>query len=297
MQQLLPQSYLVRWGLLNMQKQNLQEIRIRSNKPLFLTYHGKEWKREDIIVEPLDVEQIFGWLCGYGVYAYQEEIAQGFITIQGGHRVGIGGQVLVGEDGRIKSMKNISSILIRVSHEVKGVAKSTLPRLYQNGCLCNTLILSPPGCGKTTFLRDLVRMVSDGTAYAEGQNVTLIDEREELAGMYGGCPTLEVGKRTDVITGCNKATAMEMCLRALGPQVVAVDEIYDKKDLRAVKRLYGSGIVILATHHADSIETFFQKPFGQKVKKTKIFTRIVLLGKEQGSYLVKQIYKDEEADA
>lgn len=289
MRQLLPESYIVRWHLQGIEREKLQEIRLRCGKTLFLTYEGVELERADIIVTRADVEQIFQWLCGYGVYAYQEEIAKGYITVQGGHRVGIGGQVLLDSTGNAVHMKYISSILIRVCHDVKGVADGVLDSLYENGHLKSTLILSPPGCGKTTLLRDLVRQVSDGNVYSKGKNVSLIDEREELAAVYAGGPTVDVGKRTDVISGCEKALAMEMCLRALGPEVVAVDEIYSEKDLLAVKRLHGCGCVILATHHAYSFEEFREKRFGKEVLENGMFQRFVVLGKKSGKYVISEV--------
>lgn len=295
MEQLLPQEYIKRWGLESIQKEDLQEIRIRTAKPLYFTYRGQEVEKKQIIVSASDVMQIFTWLCGYGVYAYQEEIAKGYITIRGGHRVGIAGEVLTDERGRVKSIKYVSSMLIRVSHDIKGVAEQFLSELYEQGMICDTLLLSRPGCGKTTFLRDLVRSVSNGNAYGAGQSVSVIDEREELSAMCEGIPTLDIGRRTDVICGCSKAEGMEMCLRALAPKVVAVDEIYNKKDVKALRRLHGSGCVILATHHADSLTQFLEKPFGKKVQKEQLFSRIVLLTRENGQYLVQEIYKRGEA--
>ncbi len=291
MQELLPESFLKQWNLKDLDKKRLQEIRLRAGQPLILTYAGKEQELCEVCVKKRDIEQILEWLCGYGIYAYQEEMAKGYLSIKGGHRVGIGGQVVCDPTGSVTQFKYISSLLIRVSHNITGIAEPLLDRLYRQGKILNTLILSPPGCGKTTLLRDLLRSVSDGNRCGKGQNVSLIDEREELAHSYMGVPVLNVGRRTDVISGCEKAVAMEMCLRSLGPEVVAVDEIYSEKDLEAVKRLKGCGCAILATHHAYTFEEFSEKPFGKEAISEKLFERFVLLEKREGMYGVKDVFE------
>jgi stage III sporulation protein AA len=292
MRQLLPENYLSKWKLMHLQKEKLQEIRLRCGQPLCLTYDGAEQVFSEYVVRKLDIELIFQWLCEYGVYAYQEEMEKGYVTIQGGHRVGIGGQMILDGAGKVMRIKHINSLLIRVSHDVTGIAETLIKKLYISGYLQNTLILSPPGCGKTTLLRDLVRQVSNGTTIAPGVNVSLVDEREELAAVYMGVPTMDVGKRTDIISGCEKAVAMEMCLRALGPEVVAVDEVYSENDLAALVRLQGCGCAILATHHAYSWDEFFEKPFGREVMQQKIFKRFILLEKKDGKYNISGVFDE-----
>lgn len=304
MRALLPEHYLRKWDLLVLKKECLQEIRLRVGRVPMLTYNGQEricgkdtsehlGKKNDFVISKSDIEQIFQWLCGYGVYAYQEEMKKGYITIQGGHRVGIGGQVSFNSQGNVIGMKYINSLLIRVSHDVKGIGDALLEELYINGRPRSTLILSPPGCGKTTLLRDLIRCFSKGSTFGNGQNVSVIDEREELAAAYMGVATLDLGPRTDLILGCDKSTGMEMCLRALGPNIVAVDEIYSKADVESIKRLKGCGCAILATHHATDYNDFSNKPFGKELLMEQIFDRFIVLGKENGKYIVKEIVKRE----
>ncbi len=293
MNRLLPDKYLMLWKLKNIEIEKLQEIRIRVGTPILIRYLGVERELPTPFVSKEDVELIFEWLCGYGVYAYQEEIKRGYLTIQGGHRIGIAGQAVCDALGNVITIKYISSLNIRISHEIKDASKAVLEKLYQNGEVLNTLIFSPPACGKTSLLRDLIQKISDGNEYGVGERVSVIDEREELTAPYLGVPSYNMGCRTDVLSSCPKSTGMEMCLRSLSPKVVAVDEIYSKEDLEGIKKLIGCGCKIIATHHCDSLEDFQKKEFGMDLIKKSFFQRYLILTRRDGKYEIEGVYNQE----
>ena len=173
----------------------LQEIRFRIGRPVLFYIDGEEWfATEDgslqktlqptlqWIASRKEILQIIQHICRYSMYAYEEELGKGFISTAFGCRVGVAGEVLMGTDGSVKNIRCISSLNIRVAHEAKGIAGAVLPYLYEEKKLCSTLLISPPGCGKTTLLRDIIRMVSDGNRLAGGMTVGVVDERSELAG-------------------------------------------------------------------------------------------------------------------
>lgn len=207
----------------------LQEIRLRVGKPLILVYKNRELmlpvkRSEKYRVTKEDMRETLDYICHYSLYAYETEMRQGFITVEGGHRVGIAGKVIL-EDDQIKNMQYISSMNIRVSHEVVGCADSILPYITRNREVCHTLIISPPRCGKTTLIRDLIRQISDGNGYVKGCTVGVVDERSELGGCYLGIAQNDMGMRTDILDGCPKAEVIILLIRSMAPRVLAVDEI------------------------------------------------------------------------
>ena len=169
-----------------------------------------------------ELEEILEHICHYSPYAFEEELRRGFVTVAGGHRVGVAGQAILETDGGIRTLKNISFLNIRVAHQVKGAADRVMPEMYRNGMLRSALIISPPGCGKTTLLRDLIRQISDGNAYGRGMTVGVVDERSESAGSFLGRPQNDVGMRTDVLDSCPKDKGMLLLLRSMSPRVVAI---------------------------------------------------------------------------
>ena len=212
-------------------------------------------------------------MCSYSLYAFENELRQGFLTVQGGHRIGFAGKVILNTDGSVRNFSCIRFLNVRISHEILGMADPVLPYLFQQGELWNTLIISPPGCGKTTLLRDLIRQVSDGTDTRQGQQVSVVDERSEIAGSYQGIPQNQVGIRTDVLDACPKTEGMMLLVRSMTPQVIAVDEIGSKEDLAALQRIAVCGTGVLATMHGYSL-----KDVEDKLGKSKsLFGRFLLL--------------------
>ena len=225
--------------------EQVQEIRLRVHAPLLMICSNREYyitregnlsmrAAEAYLVTRDALKETLDYMSSYSLYAFEEEIRQGFITIQGGHRIGIAGKIITDGHG-IRSMKFISFINVRLSHQVKGCAGTVLPYLYDRDMIFHTLIVSPPRCGKTTLLRDIIRQVSNGSREHAGLTIGVIDERSEIGACYQGIPQNELGIRTDILDCCPKAQGMMMLIRTMSPQVIAVDEIGSREDLEAIR--------------------------------------------------------------
>lgn len=268
----------------------LQEIRLRIGKPLIIISNNVEWVMSKII-EKEEFMETLEYVSNYSLYAFENELKQGFITIEGGHRVGISGQVYI-ENGEVKNFKNISSMNIRVSHEILDCANVILPYITKNREVLNTLIISPPRCGKTTLLRDLIRQVSDGNYYVKGCTVGVVDERSELGGCYLGVPQKHLGIRTDILDACPKSKGMMMLVRSMSPNVIAVDELGGAEDVHAMEYAMNCGCKMLATAHGSSMEEIRKKPLFEELVKEHRFDRYVVLGNQGRIGVVEGIYDD-----
>lgn len=301
---IFPQYLREFWGQAAAYHEILEEIRLRVGKPVLVRLHDGEYFLDGQghftkelaaarKMESTELADILNQICHDSVYAYEDEIKQGFLTVLGGHRVGIAGQAVVEEDGRIRTVKHIAAMNIRIAHEVKGAADKVLPSLYEAGRLCNTLIISPPGCGKTTLLRDIIRQVSDGNDFGSGRTVGVVDERSEIAGCYMGVPQNDVGLRTDVLDSCPKVYGMMMLIRSMSPEVVAIDELGSAEDVEAMRRVSACGCGLLATVHGFGAEELKQKEYMAGMLQEGLFSRYIVMDRKNGRPRVSGIYKKE----
>lgn len=278
---------------------SVEEIRLRINRPVFVLCKGKEkyltkfneLKPSNTLQNPRivtkdDLVESLNYISRYSRYACEEEIRQGFFTIQGGHRIGIGGQVIV-EKEQVRSFKQITFLTIRIAHEIKGCASFLLPYLYEDGHFLHTLIAAGPGNGKTTLLRDLIRQISNGNDEHTGVNVGVVDERSEIGASFLGVPQNDVGIRTDILDACPKVVGIKMLLRTMNPAVIAVDEIGTLKDLEAIYQIIGCGCTILATAHSRMDNHLFLHTI---LEGKKLFERIVMLGNRENNEQIVSIY-------
>ncbi|MDR1700482.1 MAG: stage III sporulation protein AA [Lachnoclostridium sp.] len=298
---------------LDIEYEKLQEIHLRVGRPLMLIYDNRELilnrKNHSIknknstgagqtyIMNAEDLQESMEYISNYSMYAFEEELRQGFITIQGGHRVGIAGKAVM-QGNHVSGIRHVSFINIRLSHQIRGCADDVMRYIADKGKVFHTLIISPPKCGKTTLLRDIIRQLSDGkrsyngVPEREGKNIAVVDERSELGACYQGVPQNDLGIRTDVLDCCPKAEGMMMMIRSMSPDVIAVDEIGSKADMEAIHHAINCGCVIIATVHGSNMDDVRKKPILGQLVTEKVFQRYIILTNEGHVGKVKEIFDE-----
>ncbi|MEN8075626.1 stage III sporulation protein AA [Clostridioides difficile] len=269
----------------------IQEIRIKIGKPIILNLSIGE-KVLDYRVTTDDLKYMMTKISNYSLYAFEEEIKQGYITLKGGHRVGLAGECVISK-GEVRTIKNISSLNIRICKEVIGASNKVMKLIAENDRVYNTLIVSPPKCGKTTILRDIAKNISNGMYQInlKGKKVTIVDERSEIAACYNGIPQMNVGIRTDILDNCLKKSGMIMAIRSLSPEVLICDEIGTEGDLEALNMAFNSGVNIIVTVHGYDIEDIYGRRVFKDLIDNCILERIILLSNRKGVGTIEKVYK------
>ena len=264
----------------------VEELRIRASRPLmvaaggrdiFVDAHGRAVGPKDALrIGAEHVGEIFERVTRASVYAVEHELQCGYTTLPGGYRVGFCGKTVI-RFGVPTIISPCASFNIRIVREVIGCADPVLPFLVEDGSVHSTLVVSPPGLGKTTLLRDIARSLSTGFAGCAGFHVSIVDERSEIAACYGGVPQTELGPRVDVLDGCPKAAGMQMLVRAMAPDVLVVDELARPEELEAVRDAAGGGVAVIASAHGETVDQVLRRPAFAGCAGHDVFTRCVLL--------------------
>ncbi|GGA68155.1 stage III sporulation protein AA [Ornithinibacillus halotolerans] len=279
---------------LNNRWDKLQEIRVRLNQPIELIFdEGLEWITG---ARPNKKDSMFiiNQLSEFSLYRMEDELREGYVTIEGGHRVGLAGKVNT-LNGSVKAIQYITFLNIRIAKQKIGVASKVIPHLYNQRFL-NTLFVGPPQSGKTTLIRDVIRIISSGWNHVPPKKVGVVDERSEIAASLKGVPQHDLGKRTDVLDACPKAEGMMMMIRSMSPEILVVDEIGSDKDVHALINAINAGVTIICTIHGQSLEELKNRTAIQPLLEKKMFQRIVILKGQNSPGTIDSIFDEHEVN-
>lgn len=251
--------------------ETLEEIRIRVSKPIILKVANKEIIVE-YIVTTQDILEIVEKITENSMYSYQQQICSGYITLKGGHRVGISGNVVM-EENKVINVNYIYSLNFRIARQIIGVAEKVVNEVLKNDEVSNTLIISKPGAGKTTILRDLIRIIS------KTKTVGVVDERGEIAAMYKNEPQNDLGIKVDILSNISKSFGIKMLVRSMSPDVIVADEIGTKEDIEAIKYAVTSGVKGIFTAHANNMEDIKKSPILKELLDLNLIDKIIILDK------------------
>ena len=277
----------IREKMRNIDFTNLEEIRIRNNRPIFLKI-GQSEQQVNYIINTNDVLEILQKICDNSIYTYQNQICNGYITIKGGHRIGITGNIVI-KDGQVTNISHIYSLNFRIARQIIDCSNKILESVLdlKNNTVFNTIIISPPGRGKTTILRDLIRKISDGIPEISfnGINVGVVDERGEIAAMYKGIPQNDIGRRTDILDNIPKDIGMKMLIRSMNPKVIVADEIGSTKDIEAIKYAICSGVKGVFTAHGNGLKDIINNPILNELYITDGIERVLAIDENRNVHL------------
>ncbi|MBE3553433.1 MAG: stage III sporulation protein AA [Thermicanus sp.] len=280
----------------------LEEVRLRAERPVeiisslregFLTTAGEitPLPSKGLIVSSDDMAHIINLMTNHSLYAMEEELRRGYLTLPGGHRIGLSGRAVL-KGGRISHLHHITGLNLRLAREKIGSGEVLLPYIWNGKEIYNTLLISPPRAGKTTLIRDLARIFSYGESRfgISGMRVGVVDERSEIAGSYLGIPQKDVGPRTDVLDGCPKAEGMMMMIRSMSPQLLITDEIGQEEDVVALLEAVNAGIHLITTAHGEKLDEIEKRPILQKIFRYQVFQRMIFLSRRKGAGTVEAVY-------